>query len=465
MERRDFLKQAAITAAAVASTSQLKASKATPAAPIARRTLGKTGEQLSIIGFGGIVVMDEDSGAASNIVAEAVDRGINYFDVAPSYGNAQERLGPALAPYRNRCFLACKTEGRMKDDSRKQLEQSLKLLKTDHLDLYQFHALTKMRDLDKVLGPGGAMETMEAAKKEGKIRYIGFSVHSVETALAAMDRYNFDTVLFPVNWVLFTQAGFGPQILKRAQEKKMGILALKSMAKTSGSKGIQVYVPINAVGGEVSYEQTKPFARRIAELLVATIDPTRLLAAKVLASAATGVIQLAIWIVVGGTAGGAIVGLFGESSSSRVPVDLGPVALPPAEIIALVAFFLVGFVQYAVLYAAAASLINRTEDLGSVAGPLVVPVLFGFVLAQFALEAPNSSAVAIYSQIPLLAPFVMFTRIAVTDVPVWQIVLSLAVNVAAAAALAWFAGKVYRFGLLLYGRPPSFAQVVKILRS
>lgn len=232
MERRDFLKQAAITAAAVASTSQLKASTATPAAPIARRTLGKTGEQLSMIGFGGIVVMDEDSGAASNIVAEAVDRGINYFDVAPSYGNAQERLGPALAPYRNKCFLACKTDGRLKDDSRAQLEQSLKLLKTDHLDLYQFHALTKMTDLDKVLGPGGAMETMEAAKKEGKIRYIGFSVHSAETALAAMDRYNFDTVLFPVNWVLFTQANFGPQILKRAQEKKMGILALKGMAKT-----------------------------------------------------------------------------------------------------------------------------------------------------------------------------------------------------------------------------------------
>jgi aryl-alcohol dehydrogenase-like predicted oxidoreductase len=160
--------------------------------------------------------MNEDTGAASNIVAEAVDRGINYFDVAPSYGNAQERLGPALAPYRNKCFLACKTDGRLKDDSRAQLEESLRLLKTDHLDLYQFHALTKMVDLDKLLGPGGAMETMEAAKKEGKIRYIGF----------------FDTILFPVNWVLFTQANFGPQILKRAQEKKMGILALKGMAKT-----------------------------------------------------------------------------------------------------------------------------------------------------------------------------------------------------------------------------------------
>ena len=238
MKRREFIMQAGLTAAAVVSTKQLNASPKSPTNPVARRTLGKTGEQLSIIGFGGIVVMNEETGEAANIVAEAVDRGINYFDVAPSYGNAQERLGPALAPYRKNCFLACKTEGRMKDDSRKQLEESLRLLKTDHVDLYQFHALTKMTDLDKVLGPGGAMETMEAAKKEGKIRYIGFSVHSAETALAAMDRYNFDTVLFPVNWVLFTQAGFGPQILKRAQEKNMGILALKGMAKTvwSGSQ-------------------------------------------------------------------------------------------------------------------------------------------------------------------------------------------------------------------------------------
>ncbi len=231
MKRREFLKHAAATAAVV-SASNLHASTKTASGSIPRRSLGKTGEQLSIIAFGGIVVMNEEPGAASNIVAEAVDRGVNYFDIAPSYGNAQERLGTALAPYRKNCFLACKTDGRMKDDSRAQLEESLRLLKTDHVDLYQFHALTKMTDLDKVLGPGGAMETMEAAKKEGKIRYIGFSVHSAETALAAMDRYSFDTILFPLNWVLFTQAGFGPQILKKAQEKQMGILALKGMAKT-----------------------------------------------------------------------------------------------------------------------------------------------------------------------------------------------------------------------------------------
>jgi aryl-alcohol dehydrogenase-like predicted oxidoreductase len=232
MKRRAFMKQAAITAAAVSSTSSLCGLAKTPAHPIARRALGKTGEQLSIIGFGGIVVMNETTGEASNIVAEAVDRGVNYFDVAPSYGNAQERLGPALAPFRKNCFLACKTDGRMKDDSRADLEESLKLLKTDHVDLYQFHALTKKTELDKVLGPGGAIETMEAAKKEGKIRYIGFSVHSAETAVAALDRYPFDTILFPVNWVLYTQAGFGPQILKKAQEKNVGILCLKSMAKT-----------------------------------------------------------------------------------------------------------------------------------------------------------------------------------------------------------------------------------------
>ena len=233
MKRRDFLKQSAFTAAAAAGTRL--ASAASPDKPIARRTLGKTGESLSIIGFGGIVVMNEDPTQSKNIVSEAVDRGVNYFDIAPSYGNAQERLGPALAPYRKNCFLACKTDGRMRDDSRKDLENSLRLLQTDHLDLYQFHALTKMTDLDKCLGPGGAIETMEAAKKEGKIRYIGFSVHSAETALAAMDRYPFDTILFPVNFVLFSQAGFGPQILKRAQEKNMGILALKAMAKTTWS--------------------------------------------------------------------------------------------------------------------------------------------------------------------------------------------------------------------------------------
>ena len=163
--------------------------------------------------------------------------GINYFDVAPSYGNAQERLGPALAPYRKNCFLACKTEGRMKDDSRKQLEESLRLLKTDHVDLYQFHALTKMTELDKVLGPGGAMETMEAAKKEGKIRYIGFSVHSAGNGAGRAGPLQLRHRAVPGELGAVHPGNFGPQILKKAQEKQMGILALKGMAKTVWSAG------------------------------------------------------------------------------------------------------------------------------------------------------------------------------------------------------------------------------------
>jgi predicted aldo/keto reductase-like oxidoreductase len=90
-----------------------------------------------------------------------------------------------------------------------------------------------MSDLEKIFGPNGAMETFEAARKAGKLRFIGFSAHSVEVALAAMDRYNFDTILFPINFVLFSQAKFGPQVIEHAQKRGMGIMALKGMAKTT----------------------------------------------------------------------------------------------------------------------------------------------------------------------------------------------------------------------------------------
>jgi len=237
MQRREFLKTGT-AAGLLGSAAMLEPlAKAGPAArntaPIPRRPLGKTGEELSIIGFAGIVVMDNSPSFATNIVSEAVDRGVNYFDVAPTYGNAQERLGPALQPYRDKVFLACKEEDWSQEGSAKLLDESLRLLRTDHVDLYQFHALSKMADLDQIFGPKGAMETFEAARKAGKLRFIGFSAHSVEVALAAMDRYTFDTILFPVNFVLYSQARFGPQVLEKAGQKKMGIMALKGMAKTT----------------------------------------------------------------------------------------------------------------------------------------------------------------------------------------------------------------------------------------
>jgi len=197
---------------------------------IEKRSLGKTGEKLSMIGFGGIVVMDATTEESAVRVKEAIDHGINYFDVAPSYGNAEEMLGPALEPYRKDVFLACKTGERKKEGARKELEQSLKYLRTDYFDLYQLHAVISMEDVDTIFNKGGAMETFLEAREEGKVRFLGFSAHSVEAAMALMDRFDFDTILFPFNYATWYSGNFGPQVMEKAKEKEMGILALKSMA-------------------------------------------------------------------------------------------------------------------------------------------------------------------------------------------------------------------------------------------
>jgi predicted aldo/keto reductase-like oxidoreductase len=194
---------------------------------------------LSMIGFGGILVKDATPAGASALVKLAINSGINYFDVAPTYGDAEIKLGPALEPYRKKVFLACKTTERSREGSRKELEQSLKNLRTDHFDLYQFHAVTTLDDVRKIHGPGGAMETYLEAKKEGKIRFIGFSAHSVEAAMAMMDNFDFDTILFPVNYVTWHAGNFGPQVLERASQKNIGILALKAMAKGPWQKGTE----------------------------------------------------------------------------------------------------------------------------------------------------------------------------------------------------------------------------------
>ncbi len=202
-----------------------------------RRRLGKTGLDVSIVAFGGIVVMNAEQADANNIVAEAVDRGINYFDVAPSYGDAELKLGPALEPFRKDVYLACKTGKRDKDGAAAELRQSLKNLRTDHFDVYQLHGLSKMEELEQCLGPNGAMEAFLAAREQGLIRFIGFSAHSAEVAVEAIKRFDFDTILFPINFVLFHEANFGPQVLEAASVKDMGRLALKAMARTKWAEG------------------------------------------------------------------------------------------------------------------------------------------------------------------------------------------------------------------------------------
>lgn len=202
-----------------------------------RRLLGRTGEKLSIIGFGGIMLNGNSQDFANELVAKAYELGVNYYDVAPTYGDAELRLGPALKPYRNNCFLACKTNKRQAEGAQNDLENSLKNLQTDYFDLYQLHALSSVEDVEKVFAPGGAMEMIVKAREKGKIKNIGFSAHSVDAALMAMKNFNFDSVLFPLNFACWHAGDFGPQVYAEAEKQGMGILAIKSMALTRLQKG------------------------------------------------------------------------------------------------------------------------------------------------------------------------------------------------------------------------------------
>ena len=242
MHRRKFLKTIATTGVGAFASLQLAGcgKKFTETAEdkkiIPKRPYGKTGEELSIIGLGGVVVMKMPQPDVNNLVHESIDRGVNYVDVAPTYGNAEALLGPALRGYRDKIFLACKTQHRKKEAAADELRKSLERLETDHFDLYQFHAISKMEDVETIFGEGGAIEAFEEAKKEGLIRYIGFSAHSAKAALAAMDRFDFDSILFPINFALYYKENFGPQVVEKAEEKGVARLAIKAMAKHSWPK-------------------------------------------------------------------------------------------------------------------------------------------------------------------------------------------------------------------------------------
>ena len=194
------------------------------------REYRNTGQQLSIVAFAGIVVKNESTKDSSRYVSWAIDQGINYFDVAPGYGNAQNMLGPALEQYRNDIFLSCKSNKRDAISARTDLENSLELLRTDHFDLYQLHAMSTMEELETVTGPGGALEVLVKARDEGLVKHLGFSAHSAEVAIELIKRFDFDSILFPVNFTTWFEAGFGSQIMEEAEKRGVARLALKGAA-------------------------------------------------------------------------------------------------------------------------------------------------------------------------------------------------------------------------------------------
>lgn len=236
MKRRTFIGNAALGSLALGFTAFDK-NNIVPETLIPKRKLGRTGEQLSVIGFGGIMLNNNPQEFANDLVTKAFQAGVNYYDVAPSYGNAIGKLGPALKQYRKDCFVACKTMERTDAGAEKELNESLTAMQTDHFDLYQLHALSSTNEVETAFALGGAMEVLLKARQQGKIKYLGFSAHSEDAALLAMSKFDFDTILFPLNINCWMHGSFGPRAYELALSRDMGILALKAMAMTELKPG------------------------------------------------------------------------------------------------------------------------------------------------------------------------------------------------------------------------------------
>lgn len=238
MERREFLKSAAGVALASAVGAPQQAFAASGDIP--RKTLGRTGAQVSIVGIGGFhigsKIVAEDMGI--RIIRTALDSGINFLDNCWDYndGESERRMGKALRDgYRQKAFLMTKIDGRTAVEAQRQLDESLTRLQTDHIDLIQVHEVIRMNDPERAFAAGGAMETLEKARKAGKVRFIGFTghkspamlLHMIETA--TKHNYTFDTVQMPVNVMDAQYDSFAGQVIPVASRLKMGILGMKSI--------------------------------------------------------------------------------------------------------------------------------------------------------------------------------------------------------------------------------------------
>jgi aryl-alcohol dehydrogenase-like predicted oxidoreductase len=203
------------------------------------RTLGRTGVEVSLLGIGGFHLgIPRDDKEAVRIVHAAMDHGVTFLDNCWDYndGKSEERMGLALADgRRQRAFVMTKLDGRTAASAAQQLEQSLKRLRTDHLDLVQVHEVIRMTDPDRVFGPGGAIEALVRAKKAGKVRFIGFtghkdpSIHLHMLATAAKHGFTFDTVQMPVNVMDAHYKSFTHEVIPRAHEHDTGVLGMKSL--------------------------------------------------------------------------------------------------------------------------------------------------------------------------------------------------------------------------------------------
>jgi predicted aldo/keto reductase-like oxidoreductase len=274
--RRGFLKGVAMTgavsmisASAKGQTNESDPNPIVPNAPAngsaiaefqaAQRAMGKTGLQVSILGMGGFhlgAVAGQPE--VNNMVAKAMDHGINFFDNAWEYykGGSEERLGTALKGKRDKAIVMTKvcTHGRKKDVAMQMLEESLTRLQTDHLDVWQVHEVVYYNDPEKCYAPDGALEALAAAKQQGKVRFVGFTGHKNPSIHLAMlnGGFAFDTIQMPLNPFDYSYRSFQQEVLPVAAQRGMAVFGMKSMGGSGEMISAGALTPTEALSFAMS---------------------------------------------------------------------------------------------------------------------------------------------------------------------------------------------------------------------
>jgi len=266
MDRRRFLQTAAVTTL-MTTLAKNRAHAETNAIPM--RTLGRSGEKVSIVGLGGYHIgMQQDEAESIRIIRTALDNGINFLDNCWDYNNGQSeiRMGKALRDgYRQKAFLMTKIDGRTKQAAAQQLEESLRRLQTDRIDLLQFHEVIRDTDPARIFAAGGGMEAALEAKKQGKVRYIGFTghkspdIHFKMLEVAFAHDFTFDAVQMPLNVMDAHFESFEKKVLPVLVKHNIGVLGMKPMGD-----------PFVLVSGTVTAVECLHYAMNLSTSVVIT---------------------------------------------------------------------------------------------------------------------------------------------------------------------------------------------------
>jgi hypothetical protein len=247
LDRRDFLRLGGAAGAGMMAGALAPRSGGAPSpAPVNPRTpkamptrnLGRTGYRVGIFSLGGQAAIEQpdNEAVAVPIIERALDRGVNYVDTAAAYGGerrwSQRYIGQVMKRRRREAFLTSKTHDRTRDGSLRLLEESLRLLNTDHLDLWQVHNLSRLEQVDEIFAPGGAMEALQQAREQKMVRFLGVTGHADPAVLLeAIRRFEFDTLLLALNAADPHHLSFAERLLPAAVEKRMGVIGMKIPAR------------------------------------------------------------------------------------------------------------------------------------------------------------------------------------------------------------------------------------------